>query len=698
MNIPKMLKQAEKLASYGNTEEAIEVYQEILEENPENAAVHGLIADLFLVTRQYGHAGRHLNRLAEILMIHGEIQEALKCYKRILGFLPKNIPARERLLEIYRHINSRNEILAALLDLCSCYERDGNIPKVIECLKQLCDQDPANESYPWKLATVQKQSGQKDQAFQTFLHLGERFFSKEKWADALRCYEELHSLEPKDRDVILKLAQIQEKLGQTQKAIELVIPLMKQGPVETSLLSYLARLCREAGRFEEAEQLYEDLLKRRPDIGNDLLPFIELLVARKKSQHAFVFIDKYFRNVTEANDRQKVISLLEKIVELEPQNLEAYQILEKLLTVSYQYERMTRVMAAHAEVRAQRKEFAKAIDLLRHCVDLEPYNKGFRTTLSRIEAQSKAQEGSSSSAGSGTLASQGIEDEEAYGNYGNPSVAREVSIVTDEDVDNFIVDLELLEKFGQHGSAIRRLEQVIKRYPMELKLRHKLKTLYVDRHMPKKAAQECLEVAKILQQQDRKEEANKYIREAQRLNPVLSSAKPSPTVAAGAQPAAATVPYAALKGDLSEIGLLDIIQLLDNAQKSGQLILASGGKPGTIFFNSGRMVNAEYLDKKAEAAICALVGIKGGTFEYKPAADPFPIVIRESNTNLLLEGLRLLDEANRDQFESPPEDEPVAAVPSPKDRPGASSLKADLAPSPSTSHAALPLDDSDLIS
>jgi thioredoxin-like negative regulator of GroEL len=59
MNIAKRLKQAEKLTSYGNTEEAIEVYQEILEENPENTAVHGLIADLYLVTRQYGPAARH---------------------------------------------------------------------------------------------------------------------------------------------------------------------------------------------------------------------------------------------------------------------------------------------------------------------------------------------------------------------------------------------------------------------------------------------------------------------------------------------------------------------------------------------------------------------------------------------------------------------------------------------------------------
>ncbi len=114
-----------------------------------------------------------------------------------------------------------------------------------------------------------------------------------------------------------------------------------------------------------------------------------------------------------------------------------------------------------------------------------------------------------------------------------------MSIVTDEDVENFIVDIELLEKFGQHASAIGRLEHVLKQYPNEIRLRQKLKGIYFDRKMPKRAAQECLEIAKTLQQQNQKEEANKYLREAQRLNPVLSSARREAAPATTAQASAA---------------------------------------------------------------------------------------------------------------------------------------------------------------
>jgi hypothetical protein len=95
-----------------------------------------------------------------------------------------------------------------------------------------------------------------------------------------------------------------------------------------------------------------------------------------------------------------------------------------------------------------------------------------------------------------------------------------------------------------------------------------------------------------------------------------------------------------------------VIQVLENCQKNGKLLIASEKRAGTIFFNGGRIVNAAYQDKNREQAVYALVAVKGGTFDYQPSPVPFDVAIHNSNTNLLLEGLRLLDEANREQGES----------------------------------------------
>ena len=94
------------------------------------------------------------------------------------------------------------------------------------------------------------------------------------------------------------------------------------------------------------------------------------------------------------------------------------------------------------------------------------------------------------------------------------------------------------------------------------------------------------------------------------------------------------------------------------------MIVSSEGQAGSIFFNVGRVVNAIFQEKAGEHAVYALVAVKGGTFEYQPSATAFDVVIHNSNTNLLLEGLRLLDEANRDmnEAETVPDDEAEVPV------------------------------------
>jgi len=107
-----------------------------------------------------------------------------------------------------------------------------------------------------------------------------------------------------------------------------------------------------------------------------------------------------------------------------------------------------------------------------------------------------------------------------------------------------------------------------------------------------------------------------------------------------------------LKGDLSDIAMQDIVQILESGQKCGKLVINTAGQTGTIFFNSGRIVDASFKDKVGEPALYDLLAIGQAKFEYRPSETPFPQVINSSNTYLLLEGLRLLDESNRNRTEA----------------------------------------------
>lgn len=657
MNLPKLLKQAEKLISYGKINEALEIYQEILAEDFQNTQVHHLIADLYIEKRDMQRASRHLFKIASDCAVQGNLVEAASSYRKIIKILPKNILAREKLLEIFTKNNAKGDAITLMMELCTISESEGNAQKTIEYLEKLIALDPNNKSHSTRLALFLNERGLREKAIEIFYQLARDYFREDRHEEALGALEKVRAIDPKEKNLPTRTAEVYEKQGKIEKGIETLLTSLAEDPAQPNTMDYLARLCIKAGRVEEAERIYDKLVKINKSYLSQTLPFVEVLLADRKIDRALVQLERLQKEVQDGPTRQKCVELLEEILKRDPQKLDAYRLLEAFYGAAFQYDQLAITLRSHADAYLAKCEYAKALDLARQLIDLEPYNEEYRRKYQTIEKLLSG--GNRSHGASGNTPPAAAEDDEDA-HYVPAKVDahfdRTISIVTDEDVENFIVDIELLEKFGQHASAIGRLEHVLKQYPQEIKLRQKLKSLYFDRKMPKRAAQECLEIAKLLQHQGQKEEASKYLREAQRLNPVLSSAKRD-TAGANRVTAPSAVPetkgsYVALRGDLSEIGLLDVIQVLENCQKNGKLQIDSEGQAGAIFFNAGRIVNAAYQDKSGEQAVYALVAVKGGSFDYEPSNTAFDVVIHNSNTNLLLEGLRLLDEANRDLSET----------------------------------------------
>jgi diguanylate cyclase (GGDEF)-like protein len=107
-----------------------------------------------------------------------------------------------------------------------------------------------------------------------------------------------------------------------------------------------------------------------------------------------------------------------------------------------------------------------------------------------------------------------------------------------------------------------------------------------------------------------------------------------------------------LKGDLSDIAMQDIVQILESGRKCGKLVITAAAQSGAIFFNEGRIVDAHFKDKVGEPALYDLLALGKAKFEYRPSETSFPEMITNSNTYLLLEGLRQLDESNRNRTEA----------------------------------------------
>jgi Domain of unknown function (DUF4388) len=100
----------------------------------------------------------------------------------------------------------------------------------------------------------------------------------------------------------------------------------------------------------------------------------------------------------------------------------------------------------------------------------------------------------------------------------------------------------------------------------------------------------------------------------------------------------------AFQGSLAELHLPDILQLISISGKTGVLHLTSGVLAGEILLNDGKIVHAQLDDVSGEEAVYALAMWSQGDFRFDPGVATEMRTITKSNTNLLMEAARRLDE------------------------------------------------------
>jgi hypothetical protein len=100
----------------------------------------------------------------------------------------------------------------------------------------------------------------------------------------------------------------------------------------------------------------------------------------------------------------------------------------------------------------------------------------------------------------------------------------------------------------------------------------------------------------------------------------------------------------AFQGSLAELHLPDIIQLVSVSGKTGVFHLADRSHHGEIWLFEGRIVHAEVDDLAGEEAVYTLAIWRSGEFRFEPGVASPRQTIQKSNTGLLMEAARRLDE------------------------------------------------------
>jgi len=227
------------------------------------------------------------------------------------------------------------------------------------------------------------------------------------------------------------------------------------------------------------------------------------------------------------------------------------------------------------------------------------------------------------------------------------------------EVEAALLDAELFMKYKAPERAAKRLRSALERNSRSIPLRERLREVYATQKHAGEAARQCLALASLYIEREDFDTAYDRLLEAKQLDGRINIAtgleairnarrpdlKPSPVPAAEAT---FEKRHFTLAGDIGSVSIFDAIQIIENAKLSGVLILKGPTQEGRVLFTFGRIVDAESGGKSADEAFKKLVEINSGTFEFQKSSQQYPIRIKAlSNTNLILDTLRILDESRQ---------------------------------------------------
>jgi len=222
------------------------------------------------------------------------------------------------------------------------------------------------------------------------------------------------------------------------------------------------------------------------------------------------------------------------------------------------------------------------------------------------------------------------------------------------DIEAALLDAELFMKYQAPDRAIKRLKTALEMSSRSIKLRERLREICATHKHVEEAARQCLALASLYIEREDFDTAHDRLLEAKQLDERINIAKGLEAIRRARRPDLKPTPapepqferkHFTLAGDLSAVSVFDAIQVLENARLNGILTISGPKHEGQVKFNDGRIVDAMCDGQVADFGFQKVVEITSGTFEFQKTDEQFPIRIQAlSNTNLILDTLRLLDE------------------------------------------------------
>ncbi len=294
---------ARKYQSRGQYDKAIAQYQKLVAADKRDVRSLLKIGDLHVRAGNRGTAIETYETVATHYAAQGFFLKAIAVYKQILKLDPSRLDAQVRLGEMYEQLQLVSDAMSVFEDVSNAFARAGDTEQALVMLGKIVDIDPEHIPVRIKYAEALSRAGRTQDAANEFEQGALLLKEQGRLEDYLKVAERLLYHRSNDVQVARELAETYIERRDPKRALAKLQICFKADPRDVSTLSLLAEAFLMLSQTDKAISVYREIARIH----------------------------------REAHRPQERMSALHRILQLNPNDKEAQEALQKTASASGQH-------------------------------------------------------------------------------------------------------------------------------------------------------------------------------------------------------------------------------------------------------------------------------------------------------------------------------------------------------------------------
>ena len=249
----------------------------------------------------------------------GSFEKAQIILRRVLSSNPKDARALELHGDLVLKLGRNEEAIQRYESASDSYTNSNKYAEAILCLEKIIRLDKSNEEIFTRLADLYRFYGLSDRAIKTILDLCTWAMNNKEDAIFISGLRKIVELQPKNLSLRLSFIKVLYSINRLQDAEDELKRLknMAEEAGNEEILQEINKLLPQTDGGEELDP------KSRIELGN-------LLYEIGSKDEAIVEFEKAVNDLVASNDIEEAINVLNRIVEIDPNNKDAVQKIDEL--------------------------------------------------------------------------------------------------------------------------------------------------------------------------------------------------------------------------------------------------------------------------------------------------------------------------------------------------------------------------------